>query len=365
MEILKMRKLVTIRRIDEIRPIEGADVIEVVEIGGWDSIVKKEYGLKAGGLCVYFEIDSWLPIENRYEFLRQSSYKKVGIQEGFRLKTIKLRGQVSQGLAQPISLFPEIEADIKLISEYKFTWDELYEKDYTSILGVIKYEVEIPEEMENIASGNFPTFIEKTGENRCQNQVAKIFLKNKDLRYEVSMKMDGASFTAFYNNGEDGVASMKWVLEPGTSNPFVRLYEDSLLKENLRLLGRNLAVQGEIMQLGGSYGGTRENLKAPTLFIFNIYDIDKSAYISPTERISVIEELFKFGINKNIVKAVPILHNDKTLTELGITDIKELIKFAEGPSLNHPVREGLVFKSMDGKYSFKVISNAYLLKQKD
>jgi len=97
------RKLASVQRIASIRPIEGADAIEVARINNWDVVVKKNE-FKVGELCVYFEIDSFLPIREEFEFLRKSSFKKMGDQEGFRLKTIRLRGQVSQGLVVPIGI---------------------------------------------------------------------------------------------------------------------------------------------------------------------------------------------------------------------------------------------------------------------
>jgi len=90
------RKLATIRKITDIRPIEGADMIELATVGGWSVVVAKDVGHKVGNSVVYCEIDSFLPIKEEFEFLRKSSYKKMGDQEGFRLKTIRLRGQLSQ-----------------------------------------------------------------------------------------------------------------------------------------------------------------------------------------------------------------------------------------------------------------------------
>jgi len=108
------RKLATIRKVNEIKPIEGADMIELAIVDGWQCVVKKGE-FKPGDPGVYFEIDSYLPIEERYEFLRKSSYKKIPDQlqgqraEGFRLKTVKLRGQISQGLMLPPGYFPRIK----------------------------------------------------------------------------------------------------------------------------------------------------------------------------------------------------------------------------------------------------------------
>ena len=92
------RKLASIRVISNLSPIEGADKIETATIDGWKVVVAKDVGHKVGDKVIYCEIDSFLPIRDEFEFLRKSSYKKMGGEEGFRLKTIKLRGQVSQGL---------------------------------------------------------------------------------------------------------------------------------------------------------------------------------------------------------------------------------------------------------------------------
>ena len=91
------RKLASVVKIVDIQPIVGADAIVVAKVKGWNVVVKVgEY--KVGDLAVYYEIDSFLPIRHQFEFLRKSSFKRMGTAEGFRLKTIKLRGQLSQGL---------------------------------------------------------------------------------------------------------------------------------------------------------------------------------------------------------------------------------------------------------------------------
>jgi RNA ligase (TIGR02306 family) len=82
-----LRKLATIRKIAELRPIEGADKIELAIVDGWQVVVAKDVEHKVGNKVVYCEIDSFLPIREEFEFLRKSSYKKMGDQEGFRLNT--------------------------------------------------------------------------------------------------------------------------------------------------------------------------------------------------------------------------------------------------------------------------------------
>lgn len=118
------RKLASIRVISDIQPIENADKIELVTVDGWKVVVAKDVGYRIGDLVVYCEIDSFLPIRDEFEFLRKSSYKKMGELEGFRLRTVKLKGQISNGLIFPLSILESftggkiINKNDKLIINY-------------------------------------------------------------------------------------------------------------------------------------------------------------------------------------------------------------------------------------------------------
>jgi RNA ligase (TIGR02306 family) len=344
-----MRQLATIRKIDNLLPIEGADLIKLAIIDGWQCVVKAEE-FQIGDLCVYFEIDSLIPIVPSVEHLRERAYKKMFDKDWIRIKTIKLRGQISQGLALPLGAFfssdlPELGADV------------------SDVIGVEKFELPIPAELIG-QIGNFPNFIPRTAQSRCQNIVSKIFIHNKDARYEVSMKMDGTSFTAFHNNGQDGVCGRNWLLEEvekTASNKLVRTYIDSGLKEVLHNFGKNIAVQGELM--GQGVPPNREQFTDTRLYVFDIYDIDKACYLLPEERLELLNQLWNAGVNAQMVRCVPILHPCSTLVDLGISTLADLLKHSEGPGLNKTIREGEVFKSMDTDFTFKVISNKYLLKE--
>ena len=181
------RKLASIRKVREIKPIEGADAIELAIVDGWQCVAKKGK-FKVNDLCVYFEIDSFLPIKDEFEFLRKSSYKKMGEAEGFRLKTIKLRGELSQGLIIPISNFNE---DIQKMEEGT---------DLTDILEVQKYEQPIPAQLAGQVRGLFPSYIRKTDQERIQNLFYKINEKYKDVDFEVTLKLDGTSCTYYVVN---------------------------------------------------------------------------------------------------------------------------------------------------------------------
>ena len=99
-----MRKLASIQKVWKIEPIENADRLELIRVEGWQCVANKGQ-FREGDLCVYFEIDSFLPVRPEFEFLRGSSYKKTDLMgEGFLIKTRKIRGQLSQGLAMPLDI---------------------------------------------------------------------------------------------------------------------------------------------------------------------------------------------------------------------------------------------------------------------
>jgi len=361
-----MRELVTIRKIADLVPIEGADAIELAKIDGWQCVVKiGEF--KVGDPCLYFEIDSFIPLLPQLDYLKSRMFKRMGEQEGMRVKTVKLRGQLSQGLALPVSMFVDHFLDSKFNEGQELCEFFYFGADLTDFLGVQKYEAPIPTELSGNVKGNFPTFIPKTDQDRCQNIAYKIFEENKDAFYEVSMKMDGTSFTAYQRDDIDGVCGRNWELtidEHNVGNTLIRMYQDSGLQAVLCKLRLNLAVQGELM--GPGIQKNREQFKAHKLFIFDMFDIDKQEYLAPKARLDILGKLQKDGLNMDMVQHVPIIaHSANLYDTLGITTTDHLLTFAEGKSVNHPIREGLVFKRKDGKFSFKCISNHFLLKSSD
>jgi RNA ligase (TIGR02306 family) len=332
------RKLASIRTITDIQLIPDADSIEVVSIGGWKVVSKKgEY--KIGDMCIYCEIDSFLPILPQYEFLRKSSYKKMSDgTEGFRLKTIKLRGQVSQGLVLPISVLPEGRT--------------LFEgMDVTNVLGITKYEPPVPSNLSGQVKGHFPSFLQKTDEERVQN-LADVYPFNTSLRFYVTEKLDGSSATFYFRNGEFGVCSRNLELKETPENTFWKVARQLNLEEILGGIGKNICLQGEL--IGEGIQGNPYKIKGQTVKFFNAFNIDEYRKLSFTE--------FSNMMNKLNLETVPVLNENFNLPET----IDELLLFAEGKSLLNPNtdREGLVIRSQDISISFKAISNKFLLKEK-
>ena len=351
-----MRKMASIRSIDNIEPITNADSIEVATVGGWKVVVKKGE-FKTNDLVVYLEIDSWVPT-SLAPFLSKGKEPKVfnGV-EGERLRTVKLRGQISQGLLLPIdcTTISDGEGNVISVSEGD---------DVTEFLGIQKWERPLPTQLQGQAKGNFPSFIRKTDQERCQNLQKNIFVDWKDLEWEISLKLDGSSLTGYYNNGETGICSRNLELmdnDENSGNSFIRTFNSSGLKDAIKSIGRNVAVQGEMM--GEKIQGNRENLTGTILFIFDVFDIDNQQYMTPQDRLEFINLLFKNGYTGDIA---PILNSKTTLHNIGISNITDLLSFADGESINNPVREGVVFKCVtNGDISFKAISNKFLLKGGD
>ena len=190
-----MRSLVTVREISDINPIDGADAIELVIIKGWQCVAKKGE-FKKGDLCVYFEVDSYLPIDTRYEFLRKTSYRNnEHMGEGFRIKTMMMRGELSQGLALPLSGFPEIEPEKGL--------------DVTELLSVRKWEIPESVSSSGIEIGIKPFGIPTTGETRLQSmpEFLEVFHGHP---YYITTKMDGTSCTIYFYDGNVGVCGRNY-----------------------------------------------------------------------------------------------------------------------------------------------------------
>lgn len=345
-----MRKLASIKKIDKIEPIEGADRIELAVVGGWKVVVAKDVGHQVGDKVVYCEIDSFLPIEPEFEFLRKSSYKKlVDGTEGFRLKTIKLKNQTSQGLILPLN---------DAINVMKRKNGEVYHemlvegKDVSELLGIVKYEPPIPANLSGEIKGLFPGFIAKTDEERIQNLTNEIEeWKKENILFYITEKLDGSSATFYLKDGEFGVCSRNLELKETENNTFWKVARELKLEEKLRDLGRNIAIQGEL--IGEGIQKNPYKIKGQTVKFFNVFDIDKFEKVSRDEFLDII--VYKMGLDTvpiNMIPA-PLVHN-----------VGELLELADGPSIlnQNTQREGFVIRSLDNKISFKVISNSFLLK---
>ena len=344
-----MRKMASIRKIDGIAPIEGADAIEVATVGGWKVVVKKgEFGV--GDLAVYCEIDSWIPTEIAPFLSKGKEPREFEGVKGERLRTVKLRGQLSQGLLLPLEpTCANIES-------------ELFEGlDVSFPLNIKKWEPVIPAQLAGQVKGNFPSLIPKTDQERCQNLVQEIDgAIQSGMRFEVTEKLEGSSMTCYLIDGEFGVCSRNLDLKRDENNAFWKVAIEEDIETKMRNMGGNFAIQGELV--GPGIQGNIYKLNKPEFRVFDVYSIKLGDYLTAGDRRLMVEIL---GL-----KHVPVLAAAASLYDsLGLKDVDDILSFADGKSvmgdISGPLREGVVFKEVNGGMTFKAISNKYLLKSGD
>lgn len=353
-------KEASVQRVLNVRPIEGADLIEVVSVLGWEVVTKKgEY--KVGDLCSYIQIDTVVPELPEYDFLRERKY---------RVRTIKLRKQVSQGLIVPLP---------------KGNWKE--GDDITDILGVKKYEKpdNNPERYEkprmpkvwykkwfyqfkyNFLFKAFPSLqkqsrspfpkhlVSITDEERIQNS-PRTLEQYKGKEFVVSYKLDGSSITIIHSKvfgkSKYRICSRRFELHD-KKNDWYKVFQSTNFKDEVQKLVNNfgtndIIVQGEAI---GKFNGNHHNLQQEQIRLFNIYVDGK--------RLS--QDVFIKTCLANNIPHCPKYKNiilDHSMPEiLALSEIKDVLN----PSVE---AEGLVWRCIEDNYSFKVINNKYLLTEK-
>lgn len=339
-----MRKLATIRKIDEIRPIEGADAIVCAVVGGWTVVIRKdEYAV--GDLVVFAEIDSWVPTELASFLSKGKSPREFNGVKGERLRTVKLRGQLSQGLILPIpDSFVKVE-----------------DMDCTEALGIQKWEAPIPAQLAGVVRGNFPTAVPKTDQERIQNLKKEFdYWKATGASWEVTEKLDGSSCTFFLDlEGEFHVCSRNLDLVRDENNSFWKVAIEHDIEQKMKdndYFG--YALQGELV--GEGIQKNIYKLKGQHFFLFDIYNTVEGQYVVPSTR-RLIASILKLQHCPVLVRNFIIPEDD---------DIDRMLKYAEAKSvvgdIEGPEREGLVFKSnTNPAVSWKVISNKFLMKGGD
>lgn len=329
-----MRQLASIQFIKDLSPIEGADFVEKATVLGWELVVKKGE-FQVGDKCVYCEVDSVLPDKPEFEFLKP---------RGFRIKTVKLKGQISQGIAFSLDVIPDKTLELS---------EGL---DVTELLEITKHE---PHQLSHFeAKALFPHFIRKTDETRIQS-IPDVLERYVGTKFFIAEKFDGQSCTFYWNNGKFGVCSRNLELKLDSENNFTRMAKTLDLENKLRVLGLNIAFQGELV--GEGIQGNKYKLKGQSFYCFNVFDIDSQKYFDYEDYVAMCDALE--------INHVPILHNPYELApNLAVND---LVWLATRKSVLNPKiqAEGIVVRPITekldkklGRLSFKVINPQFLLK---
>jgi len=331
------RKLASIKRIDRIEPHENADRLEIAHVGGWPAVVAKGQ-FREGDIVVFCEVDTLLPPREEYAFLKKScQHTEPDGTEWYRIKTAKLRGQLSQGLILSMDTFCRIASPVIPI---------VAGMDVTDMLGVRKYEKICPVELAGKRYGDFPFFIQRTDEERIQNIGDLDFLGRQ---YSVTEKLDGSSCTVYRFGDHVGVCSRNTQWVQSEDNVYWRTAEKLRLPFHVNGYPKPIALQGELV--GPGIQGNPYKLQEHCIYIFNIWDIGDQQYWKSFD-----------------VRSFCVARQIPTVPCLGYylpESREEVMSFANGQScLNQDVtREGLVYVSDPGsRVSFKAISNRYLLK---
>lgn len=355
-----MRTLASIKQIADIQPIEGKDRIALAIVDGWSVIIQKaDYNV--GDLCVFCEIDSVLPEKPEFEFLRKNN---------FRIKTMRMSGCLSQGICFPLRILPE--------GEYQLG------DDVTEIMGVTQYEPTMDVERPSDSGGSkkkypkclmrmtwfrklvlpkkgnqeFPSFIHKTDEPRVQNM--PYILTNKN-GFIASEKIDGSSGTfclvrhkskiPFFKDKFDYIVCSRNLRIPNKDNSaYWRVSDRYNIQQTLKsMIGDHdwIAIQGEC--IAPNIQKNKYHITEPDLYVFNL--------IYPTGRLGSLEA--KEICEQNGLKFVPIVDTNYILPDT----VQEILDYAHGTSqLYDTLREGIVFRSKDGKQSFKAVDPLFLIK---
>jgi len=363
-----MRKLASIQIIKDIRPIPDADRIEVATILGWKVVVEKGR-YSTGQKVVYFEIDSFLPCVEEYEFLRTSSHVNSPILgEGFRLKTRRLKGVYSQGLILPI----------KVCFKDCMPLSELEEgEDVTEILNIKKWQEPENAVIGGNPIGRRPNFIKKTHEERIQN-FPKLLEEFYACEYVyATTKIDGSSHSiAIDRDNKFRATSHNMELrDEGRKGSFYEFCKENNLEEKLRAVKEKYNAN-EIVVQGEYYGpGIQKNklgMKKPAWRIFTV-DINGERQDLDTSK-NIAEKLFNKD-NYYVIAFVPIVwYGTGEEFKKEFPNTETLLKAVEGDRAevytNHQ-NEGWVIRptvprysyTIQGDLSMKVINNKYLLKE--
>lgn len=357
-----MRQLASIKEIGAIYPIDGKDHIVLAQVDGWQIIVQKS-DYEVGSKCVFCEIDSVLPPKPEFEFLKSKNY---------RIKTMKMSGVLSQGICFPLSILPQDR-------EYNIG------DDVTEILGVTQYEATMDKEVEakettlvkhypkflmrmawfrklvlpKKQNKGFPNFISKTDETRIQNAP---FYLDMDCKFVATEKVDGQSGTFtlqrtkgkhFWNKDTFDFAVCSRNLRQWQKNTssYWTVAEKYHIEDVLhKLIGDNewVAIQGECV--AANVQGNKYHVAEPDLYVFNL--------IYPTGRVDSLEA--KKIVSEYGLKFVPVIGESVSIKGMSVN---EVLDYATGNSkLYNTLREGIVFRSLDGKQSFKAVSPKFLMK---
>lgn len=336
--------MVTRRVIRDIKPIENADRIELAVVDGWQTVVKKGVFSK-GDEVYYFEIDSFLPTNlEQFEFLKGNTKKAMHPDtketvEGHVLRTVKMRGEWSQGLVLPISNFEDL------------TEQEDIDK-YFSTLGVFKYEKPLTQDLEGVALGQYPVHLtRKTDSERVQNVTDEFLQSLEPSEWVATEKIDGTSSTYIKQDGKLRVMGRNIefdLTKLGVNNKYKQIVDKYKLEDVVK---EGQIIKGEIYGVG--IQKNRLQLEDVRLAIFSVETL--KGYDEQELDDSLVELLvpkYNLELPSTVEDAVKQVNKLKSKINPKV--------YAEGVVWWNTY--GKEFKQLGNRPNFKAINNQYLLK---
>jgi RNA ligase (TIGR02306 family) len=335
-------KVATIERIAEINPHPNADALELAKINGWQVCVKKNE-FKVDSLCIYITVDSVLEDCSQYEFLRNKH---------FRIKTIKLRGALSQGIAFPISLLKSFGHDIVPLD------DKIEGTDVADLVKAKHYEKPVPANLAGQIKGYRPSYIKKTDEDNIKSN-PNLIKELLDKPYVITVKVDGSSGTFYVKDNVFGVCSRNLELKQEDNNAFWKIATKHNLENKIKQYfpNKNIALQGEVY--GPNIQDNLLGINEISFAAFNLFDIDNQVYLGHFDLLN-----FTNIMKIPMVKVLEIGNNFNYTLEQLQTKANELVYD------NGNLAEGIVIRTvtethsetLNGRLSGKVVSEPFELK---
>lgn len=371
----------------KIEPHPNADKLELAAVGDYRAVVQKDI-YKTGDLGVYIQEGSIVPkwLLDRYGW-------KLAGPDANRVKAIKLRSILSQGIVVPVTS-PIGGAGYSLLQREEGTEAVLVVEgqDVAAELGVTKYEPPIPVHMAGEVANAFGYTISYDIENL--KKFPDIIQENEYV--VVTEKLHGTWTCLGYHPSFGNIVTSKGMSGQGLVFKFNEANKDNLYVRSLRSttqrvwLGEMIYEDQDVIErmfqltsglepfyiLGETFGKGVQDLvygtDKPQFRAFDIYvgEPGKGRYFNHVEFVRMCSAL---GID-----TVPILYvgaySKEKILELtnGKTDVDCLTKGKSMSSIldENTLREGVVFKpvierrdELIGRAQLKSVSDAYLLRK--
>mgnify|MGYP000897494328 CR=1 FL=1 len=346
-----MRKMARVVKIDDVINHNNADTLEIAKVGGWQVIIRKGE-FKTNEYAIFCEIDSWVPTELAPFLSKGKEPREYNGVKGEKLRTIRLRGELSQGLLLPVA---ECFGDTVTVSSNNATPFKEGD-DVSEVLNIQKWEPPVSAQLRGQTKGNFPSIFFKTDQERIQNLSRKLDeWIAQGLEFEVTEKLEGSSMTCYLlEDGTFGVCSRNLDLKRDENNTFwataIKLDIEAKMKAYFgETPEKAVCLQGELIG-----EGIQKNIYGLKGYDFRVFDIQEAGgkYFDSDDRAGSLAEMK--------IDSVPVLGFGTVMP------MEDMLEYAQNNSrLANTKREGVVWKCLtDPSISFKVVNNEYLLSEK-